>query len=143
MSTKTLPFVRHLRERVMGYAAPKPLRPSLRFCEVIASEEDLQLTKEVILRVEARVFYEERVKQSRLRTSSAEADRFRAGLKARAVEGIALELYGPIEHEIRHIQKLLWEEGLSNSEAAKRLGALIPLLRGEEARDDEGEIKCQ
>lgn len=136
MSMKTLPFVRHLRERVMGYAAPKNVaQPSLRFCEVNTSEEDSKLFKAVILRVEARIFHEERVEQSRLSPPGAEADRFKAGLKARAVQGIALELYGPIEQELRHILKLLWEEGLSNSDAAKRLGALIPLLRGEDARD--------
>lgn len=136
MRMKTLPFVRHLRERVMGYTVPKYAPPpSLRFCEVFSSEEESNWIKEVIFRFEARIFFEERVAQNKLGASSAETERFKEEMRERAVRGIALELYGPVEQELRHILKLLWEEGLSNSDAAKRLDALIPLLRGGEARD--------
>lgn len=127
MSMKTLPFVRHLRERVVGRASPKPLR----FCEVTTSEEKAHPLPEVIVRVEARVFYEEVCADTLLGAKGADSDHFKSGLQERAVRSIAFELYGPIEQEIRRVLKLLWEDGLHNSDAARRLDALIPMLRGE------------
>jgi hypothetical protein len=53
-------------------------------------------------------------------------------MKHTAIRAIAHHIYQDVEAEIHLALRELWEEGLHHSAAAKRLEAMLPVLRGEQ-----------
>jgi hypothetical protein len=123
-----LPFVAHLRDHLLGYMAP---RMTSRNFSTEVSEEDGPLFGDRMVRAEARMFFEQRIDVASLRGDRARADAAMRHARERAIRAIAHQVYGPIEQELRSVLALLWEEGLHDTPAVKRIDALIPVLRGE------------
>jgi hypothetical protein len=128
--TIKLPFIQHLRDRVVGQVARRPTVTS-RFWDAKVELEDEPATHDVLVHVEARMFFQQRVSEAALRASRAGTGAELERVRERAVRAIAHEAYGPIEQELRAILILLWEEGMAGSEAANRINAMLPILRGE------------
>jgi hypothetical protein len=125
-----LPFITHLRHKILGIA-PWRMKPSRVFSVKDESSTD-ECLHDVIVRFHADMFFDQRIAEQEIRTSQG-GDSAMQRTRQRAVRAIAHETYGPIERELREVLALLWEDGMSQSEAAKRIDAMLPILRGEGA----------
>ncbi len=129
--TLTLPFVAHLRDHILNRRM-KSLSPPDTHYFTNVTEERLNLTYDRLVRVEAQMFFQEMVSEQDLQGDREKAEAALDRVRRRAVRAIAHHTYGPIEAELREILILLWRDGMAKSEAAKRIDAMLPILRGEE-----------
>jgi len=128
MTMKALPFAENLREKVIGYAAP---RHTSQFWKIEHHDLMKPTPIDTVFRVEASMFFQQVVSEAELQQSRHSV---MEEVKERAIRAIAHEVYGPVERELREILHMMWQDGLHNSEAAKRIDAMIPILRGEPAK---------
>ena len=126
---KQLPFIEGLRSGVLKGSHTAP-RFKVAAVSRYADEADRPLADkgDVIFRVETELFFNQRIP-----VEHAENPVARDGARTRAIRAIANLLYGPVEQDLRKVIELLWQEGLGDHEATKKLFELIDTMRGERA----------
>jgi hypothetical protein len=124
---KQLPFIEGLRS---GVLKGSHMAPCFKVTAVsrVADENDRPLADkgDVMFRVETELFFNQRISVEQAGNPVA-----RDHARTRGVRAIANLLYGPVEQEIREVIELLWQEGLGDHEATKKLFELIDTMRGE------------
>ena len=129
MNQFNLPIIEHIEQSIVGHAHRriKPKPPAGIDLEGGSYELNDGITPHNIrLRHHLTVSFEQSVPHG---LDSDPKGKLQA--RQRAARAIARYLFQPIEQEIREILEIMWNEGDYNTEAAERLDAMLPALRGE------------